>query len=149
MAGDSSPAPLTPAKMPTVESWDTNSRLSTGRSNKAAGIQPLQTQEMGIPRPVTQLKASSTARVIGGATMRQVQINHKISSTDTTFHHANVWVTGLAGNQNPQLMSSSTASPHTLLLPSTGEQVSLTVQSVGKDGSLLPLSSSPSTPVQL
>jgi hypothetical protein len=135
--------------MPTVESWDTNPRLSTGRANKAAGIAPLQTSEQGMPRPVTKLSAISTKRTFGGATMAQVQINHKIPSYDTTFHHANVWVTGLAGNPNPQLMSSSTASPHTLLLPSTGEQVSLTVQSVGKDGSLLPLSSSPSTPVQL
>ena len=79
----------------------------------------------------------------------KVQIQHKIASSDLAFHHANVWVSGLLGNPNPQLLAASTASPHTLLLPSTGEQVSLTVQSVGKDGSLLPLASSPSTPVQL
>jgi len=135
--------------MPTVESWQTNPRLVSGRSNKASGIPPLSQSEQGQPKPVTQLGATSSSVNIGGAKMSQVQISHKISSSDNAFHHANVWITGLGGNNNPQLQSASTASPHTLLLPATGEQVSLTVQSVGKDGSLLPLSSSPSTTVQL
>jgi hypothetical protein len=135
--------------MPTLESWQTDSRLASGRANKAAGVASLGASEAGIPQPVTQLKASSFQSKIGGATMTTVQINHKISSSDQTFHHANVWVTGLGGNPNPQLLSSSTASPHTMILPNTGEKVSLTVQSVGKDGSLLPLSSSPSTPVTI
>jgi hypothetical protein len=81
--------------------------------------------------------------------MSKVQLSHRVSSSDSAFHHANVWVTGLGGNPNPQLQSASTASPHTLLLPSTGENVSITVQSVGKDGSLLPLSASPTKSVTL
>lgn len=135
--------------MPTIETWQTNARMVSGRSNKATGQKPLHPNEQGVPKPVSQLKATSTRSVIGGATMTSVQINHRILSSDNAFHHANVWVTGLGGNMNPQLLSASTASPHTLLLPSTGENVSLTVQSVGKDGSLLPLPQSPTTAVTL
>jgi hypothetical protein len=135
--------------MPTVETWQTNARTVSGRSNKNTGSQPLLPTEQGTPKPVSSLSATSTRQTVGGSQMAKVQISHKILSSDQAFHHANVWVTGLAGNPNPQLQSASTASPHTLLLPATGEQVSLTVQSVGKDGSLLPLAQSPTTSVQL
>jgi hypothetical protein len=136
-------------KMPTIETWQTDARTVSGRSNKATGQPTLAPGEQGIPKPVSTLKATSSRQTIGGATMANVQISHRILSSDQAFHHANVWITGLGGNNNPQLQSASTASPHTLLLPATGESVSLTVQSVGKDGSLLPLSQSPSTPVTL
>jgi hypothetical protein len=136
-------------RWPSIESWQTSRLSVSNRSNKASGIPPLLQAEQGTPKPVTKLNATSTRTTIGGAEYAQVQLSHKIASSDLAFHHANVWVTGLGGNTNPQLQSASTASPHTLLLPSTGEQVSITVQSVGKDGSLLPLSASPSTPVQL
>ena len=136
-------------KQPVIETWQTNARTVSGRSNKSTGQAPLHPSEQGIPKPVSNLTASSSRSNIGGQTMATVKINHRILSSDNAFHHANVWITGLGGNKNPQLQSASTASPHTLLLPSTGETVSLTVQSVGKDGSLLPLTSSPSAPVTL
>jgi hypothetical protein len=136
-------------EMPTIESWDTNARLATGRSNKASGIAPLMISEQGTPKPVTGLTAKSSRSTIGGATMAKVQLSHQVASSDNAFHHANVWVSGFGGNPNPQLLSSATASPHTLLLPATGDSVTLTVQSVGKDGSLLPLSSSPTSSVSL
>lgn len=132
-----------------IESWHSNPRLVSGRSNKAAGVQPLNTSQQGIPLPVSQLSATTASKDYGGAKYTQVNLAHKISSNDQTFHHANVWITGLGGSTTPQLHSGSTQSPHTLTLPATGEKVSLTVQSVGKDGSLLPLSQSPSTTVQL
>lgn len=141
--------PTNDVSMPKIETWQTNARTVSGRSNKSTGQKPLHPTEQGTPKPVSQLSATSTTQTVGGAQMAKVQINHRILSSDQAFHHANVWVTGLGGNNNPQLQSASTASPHTLLLPSTGETVSLTVQSVGKDGSLLPLSQSPSTPVTL
>jgi hypothetical protein len=136
-------------KQPVIETWQTNARTVSGRANKATGQKPLHPTEQGTPKPVSKLAATSSKQTVGGQQMAKVQINHRILSSDNAFHHANVWITGLGGNKNPQLQSASTASPHTLLLPSTGETVSLTVQSVGKDGSLLPLSSSPSTPVTL
>lgn len=144
----SAPESSASIKAPSIESWSEN-RISSGRSNKAVGTAVLANKEQGLPRAVTNLGASAASKVIGGAMYRSVQITHQISSQDQAFHHANVWVTGLNGNPNPQLQSASTKSPHNLLIPATGEQVSITVQSVGKDGSLLPLAQSPSTPVQL
>jgi hypothetical protein len=138
-----------PMTAPTIESFKSDPRLVSGRANKATGSTPLQPNEQGRPKPVTGLSATSTRKTYAGSTQAVVNITHKITSSDNAFHHANVWVTGLLGNQNPQLQSASTASPHTLALPATGENVTLTVQSVGKDGSLLPLSSSPSTSVTL
>lgn len=136
-------------RMPVIETWQTNARTVSGRSNKSTGQKPLHPTEQGAPKPVSKLTATSSKQTVGGAQMTKVQISHRILSSDPAFHHANVWITGLGGNKNPQLQTASTASPHTLLLPSTGENVTLTVQSVGKDGSLLPLSQSPSTPVTL
>ena len=135
--------------MPVVETWQSNARTVSGRSNKASGIAPLMPHEQGAPKPVTNVAATSSRQTYAGQTFANVQLSHQIRSSDSAFHHANVWVTGLAGNTNPQLLSASTASPHTLLLPATGERVSLTVQSVGKDGSLLPLAQSPTTSVKL
>lgn len=135
--------------MPTVETWQSNARTVSGRSNKSTGQLPLNPNEQGQPKPVTNLNAAASIQTIGGAQMAKIQITHRTTSSDQAFHHANVWVTGLGGNANPQLLSASTASPHTLLLPHTGENVSLTVQSVGKDGSLLPLPQSPTTSVTL
>jgi hypothetical protein len=135
--------------MPTIETWRSNPRTVSGRANKAAGSPVLSPSQQGIPLPVTNVRATSTPKTIGNAKYASVQITHKISSGDNTFHHANVWVTGLNGSTQPQLMSGSPASPHNLLLPATGEQVSLQIQSVGKDGSLSPLASSPSVAVQL
>lgn len=132
-----------------IESWKSNPRLVSGRANKAAGTIILQSHEQGIPRPVSNVATSTNRKVYGGATYTQVNLSHNTDSNDQTFHHANIWITGLGGSQTPQLHSGSTSSPHTLTLPATGEKVSLTVQSVGKDGSLLPLSQSPSTTVQL
>ena len=136
-------------KPTTIETWQTNARTVSGRANKASGSPVLTTAQQGIPRPVSNVKAASTRKTIGGTQYASVQVTHTISSADDTFHHANVWVTGLNGSTQPQLMSGSPAAPHNLLLPATGEKVSIQVQSVGKDGSLLPLSQSPSTPVQL
>jgi hypothetical protein len=135
--------------MPVVESWQTNARLVTGRSNTklASGILPIPTNQQGLPRSVSNLSASTIRKTVGGAKMTQVNVTHKISSSDTAFQHANIWITGLNGSPNPQLQSASTASPHTLLLPTQGQKVSLTVQSVGKDGSLLDLPQCPSTSV--
>jgi hypothetical protein len=135
--------------MPVVETWQSNARTVSGRSNKASGLPPLMPNEQGVPKPVSNVAATSSRQKFAGTTMTQIQLSHQITSSDNAFHHANVWVTGLQGNKNPQLQSASTASPHTILLPSTGEKVSLTVQSVGKDGSLLPLSLCPSTSVSL
>lgn len=132
-----------------IESWQSNPRLTSGRANKASGVPTLSTAEQGIPKPVSQLSATTGVKTYGGAKYTQVNISHKISSNDQAFHHANVWITGMGGSTTPQLQSGSTQSPHTLTLPATGEKVSLTVQSVGKDGSMLPLSQSPSTSVQL
>jgi hypothetical protein len=138
-----------PIMMPTIESFKSDPRLVSGRSNKAAGSPVLTTAQQGIPRPVSNVRATSAQKTIGGAKYASVNVSHNISSNDATFHHANVWVTGLNGATQPQLISGSPTGPHNLLLPATGEKVSLTVQSVGKDGSLLPLSESPSTAVQL
>ena len=141
--------PETTASLPEMETWQHQRTNVSARANKATGLLPLHPTEQGVPKPVVNLGASSVHQMIGGSKYAKVAINHRITSSDDAFHHANVWVTGLGGNPNPQLQSASTASPHTLLLPATGENVSITVQSVGKDGSLLPLSKSPTTAVTL
>lgn len=135
--------------VPNIDSLKGDPRLLQGRSNQRSGSPVLAANETGIPQPVTNPQATSTRVSHGGATYAKVVITHKISSSDSAFHHANVWITGLGGSATPQLQSGSTSTPHVLLLPATGERVTTTIQSVGKDGSLLPMSQSPSTSVSL
>jgi hypothetical protein len=141
--------PTHPMQREPIENWHTNPRLVTGRANKTAQ-QPILTQsESGIPQPVVNVSGSKTSMSVGNQKWIKVTLTHNVNSSDQAFSHAQVWARNYLGNPNFQLMSGSEASPHTLLLPPTGDSVSFAIRSIGKDGSLLPLEQSPIHTLQL
>lgn len=132
---------LHPIQMPDIATWKNNPRLSTGRGTKVS--QPrnvLKATETGTPIPVTNQSATSSNG--------RVTVSHVVNPSDTTYSHVDVWASGYLGNTTPVKVSSGT-SPHTFFLQPTGETVSLHFQSVGKDGSSLPLTQAPSATVKL
>lgn len=130
-----------PIQIQDIASWKNNPRLSIGRGTKVS--QPrnvLKATDTGTPIPVTAQSATNS----GG----KVTVSHVVSSSDTTYSHVDIWASGYLGNTTPVKVSSGT-SPHTFFLQPTGETVSLHFQSIGKDGSSLPLNQAPSATVKL
>jgi len=128
-------------QFPNVASWRNNPRLGMGRGTKSQ--QPgvvLTANQTGIPLPVTRLTATSSKGV--------VNLSHIVNPNDPTHSHVDVWATGYLGNKQPVKVSSGT-SPHSFALNPTGENVTLQVQSIGKDGSPLPLTQAPTVSVKL
>jgi len=130
---------------PDIAAWKNNPRLVSGRANQ----NPLLPSEQGIPVGVRNLQITTKHIKVNGTTMNQVTLNHIVDPTDTTHASTNVYATGLYGSSTPTQISSATKSPHVIVLPITKEGVSFTVQSVGKDGSTLPLSQSPTKAIKL
>lgn len=135
------PSTMHPLSFPDVASWKNNPRISTGRGTKVNQPRTVLTaNQTGIPLPVTRPQATSNKGV--------VTLQHVVNPADTTHSHVNVWALGYLGNKQPVQVSSGT-SPHTFALQPTGESVTLMIQSVGKDGSLLPLPQVPTVSVKL
>jgi hypothetical protein len=134
-----------PITFPDIAAWKNNPRLVSGRSNKNVTTQNIiPPANAGVPLAVTSVAASTKSTTAG----TQITLTHTVSPNDTAYSHTDVWATGYLGNTQPVKVSSGT-SPHTFVLPSTGEGVSLSVQSIGKDGSILPLNQAPTTAVKL
>ncbi len=130
---------------PDIAAWKNNPRLVSGRSNKnLAPSQIIPPGNQGIPLPVSNLSVSSQSTSEG----IKITTSHVVNPQDTAHSHVDIWATGYLGNTNPIKVSSGT-SPHTFILPATGENVSLHIQSVGKDGSPLPIVHSPSRSITL
>lgn len=135
------PSTMHPLQFPDVASWKNNPRLGTGRGNQINSPGSILTaNQTGAPLPVTTLKATSSKGV--------VNLSHVVNPNDPTHSHVDVWATGYLGNKQPVKVSSGT-SPHSFALNATGENITLQVQSIGKDGTPLPLNQSPTVSVKL
>jgi hypothetical protein len=141
--------PTRPTQREPIETWHSNPRLVSGRANKQQGVTTLVTAQQGIPQPVTNLSGSKSTQSINGQSWIRVNLTHALNPDDQTFSHAQVWAKNYLGNPNFQLMSGSETSPHTLLLPPTGDNVTFAIRSIGRDGSLSPLDQSPTHTLQL
>lgn len=134
-----------PLQFPDVASWRNNPRLGTGRGTQQTQPRAVLTgNQTGIPLPVT--KPTVTKATAAGQT--QINLSHLVNPNDPTHSHVDVWASGYLGNRQPVKISSGT-SPHSFLMSPTGESVTLHVQSVGKDGSFLPLNQAPTVSVKL
>jgi hypothetical protein len=141
--------PSSPIAREPIENWHVNPRLVSGRANKQAQQQILTQQQLGIPQPILNLTGVKTSQMIGAQKWIRVTLSHAVNAADQAFSHAQVWAKNYLGNPNYQLISGSETSPHTLLLPPTGDNVTFAVRSIGRDGSLSPLAQSPVQTLQL
>lgn len=100
----------------------------------------------GIPKPVTDVKASVSNASVGSTSVISV-IFHRDPS-DSAFAGVAILAKGYQGNNTAVQVGSSVDSPATFILSNTGESISLIVQPYGNGGST-PLANCPSVGVKL
>lgn len=140
-----------PIVWPRIDSWQDNPRLIVNKANGAnpgKPTQPLRGNQTQTPKPVAVSTIVPTSATYGGTTIKKVTSSFLNGSSDPAFSHVDVWVQGYLGNPNPVKVTSGT-SPITAALQQTGENVTLIFQSIGIDGTPLPLASSPRKVVSL
>ena len=125
-----------------IDTWTTGRLSNSSRSGTAVGtsIPGLRASQKGAPTPVQIL---SLAKKNGNLVISFV------IPQDPTFAQVNVFLTGYQGNKSAVQLTSATASPIIYPVVSGGGPTTVTLQSVGKDGSPLQFSSCPSKGIVL
>lgn len=125
-----------------IDTWTTGRLSNSSRSGTAIGtkIPGLRASQQGAPTPVQIL---SLAKKNGNLVISFV------IPQDATFAQVNVFLTGYQGNKSAVQLTSGTASPIIYPIVSGGGPTTVTLQSVGKDGTPLQFSSCPSKGIVL
>jgi len=125
-----------------IDSWDDGRISRASRSGTTGGtyVQGLKAPQQGPPSPVQIISlAKQGANLVISFTIPQ----------DATFAKVDVFLTGYLGNKSAVLLTSGTSSPIIYPITSGGGPTSVTLQSVGKDGSPLQFSKCPSKGIVL
>lgn len=112
------------------------------RSGTAVGtrLPGLRASQQGAPTPVSIISlVKNGSNLVISFTIPQ----------DPTFAQVNVFLTGYLGNKSAIQISSGTSSPLIIPIVSGGGPTSVTLQSVGKDGTPLQFSACPSKGIVL
>jgi hypothetical protein len=114
--------------------------------NQIRGVNISGSTGAGIPKPISDVKASVSNASTGLTSVVTVMFHRDPS--DTAFGGVTILAKGYQSNNTAVQVGSSTDSPATFVLDNTGEAISLIIQPFGNGGST-PIASCPSVGVQL
>ena len=140
------PLSINPGTQQTLDEMGLSALSNRTLIQQVRGITPNGSTGAGIPKVVTDVKASVSNASTGSTSVVTV-IFHRDPS-DNNFAGVTVLAKGYQGNNTPVQVGSSTDSPATFVLNNTGEAVNLIVQPFGNAGNA-PLAKCPSVGIQL
>jgi hypothetical protein len=125
-----------------IDTWTTGRLSNASRSGTAVGtkVPGLRASQQGAPTPV---------QIISLVKKNNNLIISFVVPQDSTFEKVNVFLTGYQGNKSPVQLTSGMASPITYPVTSGGGPTTVTLQSVGKDGTPLQFANCPSKGIVL
>jgi hypothetical protein len=135
---------------PIVRPIDINNRLS--QLAAGSGAQPAKNTDTTLPTgtPDAPLSVSATQQPykIQGRTVSLVSVSFSLDPSDTNYDHVNIWFKGYEGSSDFQEIAQGRTSPVTFTAESTGETVTIIVQTASSK-QVLPLALCPTTTVTL
>lgn len=103
----------------------------------------------GVPKQVISVFATESPVVTQGRTVSLLSVIFTRDGHDAKFGSVKVYLSGYKGNTQPVAIGDSHDSPCSFLVESTGENVVVTVQALGQDGTPAAFDKAPTTHVLL